>query len=76
MNSCFFGLGVMLVVHIIDWFGISYFDQMYMVWFMQLAAISTLTQAFLARPSATAVEEGVIEPEIEPEMEAQLKAES
>jgi hypothetical protein len=49
------GLGVMLLVHIVDWFGITYFDQMYMVWFMHLAVISTLSQAYLARP-ATATE--------------------
>ena len=69
------GLGVMLVVHIIDWFGITYFDQMYMVWFMQLAAIATLSQACLARPAA-AVEEDILKTEIEPEVEAPLKAES
>jgi hypothetical protein len=38
------GLGVMLVVHIANWFGITYFDQMYVVWFMQLAAVSTLSE--------------------------------
>lgn len=42
------GLGVMLVVHIINWFGITYFDQMYMVWFMQLAAISSISASCLA----------------------------
>lgn len=37
------GLGVMLVIHIVDWFGITYFDQMYVIWFMQLAAVSSLS---------------------------------
>jgi hypothetical protein len=37
------GLGVMLVIHIVDWFGITYFDQMYVIWFMQLATISSLS---------------------------------
>jgi len=37
------GLGVVLIVHIINWFGISYFDQMSVIWFMQLAVVSTLT---------------------------------
>jgi hypothetical protein len=37
------GLGVMLTVHIVNWMDISYFDQMYVVWFMQLAAISTIS---------------------------------
>ena len=44
------GLGAMLVVHIINWFGISYFDQMYMVWFMQLAAVASITEAVLKQP--------------------------
>lgn len=38
------GLGVMLTVHIFNWIGVSYFDQIYVVWFMQLAAISKLSQ--------------------------------
>lgn len=38
------GLGVMLTVHIANWFGIAYFDQMYVVWFMQLATISVLCE--------------------------------
>jgi hypothetical protein len=40
----FWGMGVTLSVHIINWFGIAYFDQIYMVWFMQLAFVSALTQ--------------------------------
>ncbi len=43
-EAMFWGLGCMLSVHIVNWFGISYFDQIYVVWFMQLAAISTLSQ--------------------------------
>jgi hypothetical protein len=38
------GLGCMLTAHIANWLGITYFDQTYLLWFMQLAAISTLTQ--------------------------------
>lgn len=52
-----FGMGVMLVIHIIDWFGICYFDQMYMIWFMELAAISSVAEAYLAAPVAIAIEE-------------------
>jgi hypothetical protein len=40
----FWGLGVMLFMHIVNWFGVCYFDQIHMVWFMQLAAISSLSQ--------------------------------
>jgi hypothetical protein len=40
------GFGVVLAVHIANWFGITYFDQMYVVWFMQLAAISTLSAKY------------------------------
>lgn len=39
------GLGVMLVGHVFNWFGITYFDQTYVIWFMQIATISTLAQA-------------------------------
>ena len=33
------GLGVMLVVHLFNWIGITYFDQTYAVWYFQLAAV-------------------------------------
>jgi hypothetical protein len=45
------GLGVLLLIHIIDWFGITYFDQMYMVWFMQLATISTICEQHSQAPA-------------------------
>jgi hypothetical protein len=32
------GLGVLMVGHIFNWFGITYFDQTYMIWAVQLAA--------------------------------------
>ena len=38
------GLGITLLIHIVDWFGITYFDQMYVIWFMQIATISTLCE--------------------------------
>lgn len=41
------GLGVMLFVHIVNLIGVTYFDQFYVVWFMHLAAISTLSEIFL-----------------------------
>jgi hypothetical protein len=44
------GLGVMLTVHIANWFGITYFDQFYIVWFMQLAAISSISASYLVLP--------------------------
>ena len=40
------GLGCALLIHIVTWFGITYFDQIYVVWFMHLAAISGISQAF------------------------------
>jgi len=36
------GMGVMLCVHIFNWFGITYFDQTYVIWFLQLAAVAGL----------------------------------
>lgn len=38
------GLGVMLLVHSVNFLGITYFDQTYAIWYLQLAAISGLTQ--------------------------------
>lgn len=43
------GLGVMLSMHIFNWFGVSYFDQFYVVWFMQFAVISNLSHTFLKK---------------------------
>lgn len=45
------GLGVMVVVHIVNWLGITYFDQTYMIWFMQLAAVSNLTEKYFEMPA-------------------------
>lgn len=38
------GLGAALAGHAFNFFAITYFDQIYVVWFMQLAAISTISQ--------------------------------
>ena len=51
------GLGVMLAVHIVNWFGIIYFDQMYVIWFMQLAAISTLSYLCVNVEATASLEE-------------------
>ena len=55
------GLGAVLTVHIINWFGIAYFDQMYVIWFMQLAAVSSLSNqivmAAYEEPPAVTVDE-------------------
>lgn len=41
------GLGAMLAGHIANWIGITYFDQIYMVFLMQLAIISSLTHKYM-----------------------------
>ena len=43
-------LGVMLVVHVFNWVGIPYFDQTYVLWFMQLAMIASITDK-MTRPT-------------------------
>lgn len=43
----YWALGVVLLVHVAAWFGTSYFDQSYVVWFFHLAAIATVTDACL-----------------------------
>lgn len=40
------GLGAMLAVHIENWFAISYFDQFYVIWFLQLAAVVSVSQMY------------------------------
>jgi hypothetical protein len=42
------GLGAMLGVHVITWFGVSYFDQVAVVWFLQLAALVAVTEELTA----------------------------
>jgi hypothetical protein len=37
------GLGVTLLVHISNWFGVGYFDQIKYVWYIHIAAISMLS---------------------------------
>ena len=41
-------LGVVLSVHVFNWFGMVYFDQYYAVFFMQLATLSTLCHQCIA----------------------------
>jgi hypothetical protein len=55
-------LGVTLVVHLVDWFGITYFDQMYLVWSMQIGAIATLSQTQLAGKEHLLAVDTVTEP--------------
>jgi hypothetical protein len=38
------GVGVMLLVHISNWFGVTYYDQMKYVWFMQLSIVAMLDE--------------------------------
>lgn len=45
----FWGLGVMLLVHVINWLSIPYFDQSAVLWLMELAIIANLT-ASIIRP--------------------------
>jgi hypothetical protein len=42
------GLGVMLTVHCINWMGITYFDQSYVIWYFHLALIVNLTESCCA----------------------------
>lgn len=40
-------LGVVLTIHVFNWFGMVYFDQYNVVFFIQLAAISTLSHIYI-----------------------------
>jgi hypothetical protein len=48
----YWALGVMLTVHIVNWFGITYWDQMNSVWFLQLGAIGTVAHLRLTKPES------------------------
>ena len=48
------GLGVMLVGHILNFFAISYFDQIYVIWFMQLAFVASITDGCALVPMQAA----------------------
>lgn len=43
IEPLYFGLGVMLAAHVFNWLGITYWDQSYVIWFMHLAVLRTLT---------------------------------
>ena len=45
VEPLYWGLGVMLNVHIVNWFGITYWDQSNAVWFLHLAMIGSLAFA-------------------------------
>jgi hypothetical protein len=46
------GLGVMLLVHVFNWIGITYFDQTYVVWYLQFAAVVGVSLAYSQGTSA------------------------
>jgi hypothetical protein len=43
------GLGCALLVHIVTWFGITYFDQFEAIWLLQFAAIAAVTREYIER---------------------------
>ena len=59
------GLGVMLLVHMFNWLGITYFDQTYVIWFMQLAAIATLSEHCIHSAATDGLDDGQASPEID-----------
>jgi hypothetical protein len=56
------GMGIMLAVHAVNWFGISYFDQFYVIWFLHLAAISSVAGLIWRRTDVRAVRDLSPEP--------------
>jgi hypothetical protein len=55
MTLLLWALGSTLASHAANFFAVAYFDQIYVVWFMQLAAISSLASPYLVpRTMATA----------------------
>jgi hypothetical protein len=66
------GLGATLAVHVVGWFGVSYFDQIYVIWFLQLACIVSITDEILSgrglKPNETAATQPVAAQRTEPAM--------
>lgn len=54
VERLYWGAGVMLTVHVLNWFAITYFDQTNYMWFFHLALIGTLTGNALSRDPARA----------------------
>jgi len=50
------GLGVLLVGHISNWFGITYFDQFYMIWSMQLAAMASISDEVIRKEASPVID--------------------
>lgn len=56
MEFLLWGFGAMLAGHIANWLGITYFDQSYVMWFMQLAAVSSVTASCLQNATEQSLE--------------------
>ena len=47
LEHIYWGLGVVLTVHLANWFSITYWDQINLVWFMHISIVSGLTSEVL-----------------------------
>lgn len=65
-EAMLWGLGAVLITHVVNWLGITYFDQTYVIWFMQLAAISTLTELVMKTAIVSEFTEERQAPQLEP----------
>jgi hypothetical protein len=55
----FWGIGVMMSVHLFNWFSISYWDQSNVVWFFHLALVGSLTSQVLQAQTDSGTKEPV-----------------
>ncbi|HWF19899.1 MAG TPA: hypothetical protein VG754_11555 [Verrucomicrobiae bacterium] len=60
-EAMLWGLGAALMAHIANWQGIVYFDQSYMVWFLQLAAMTSVSSACIEADEAETVRVSPVE---------------
>jgi hypothetical protein len=51
LEPILWSLGVALTAHIMNWLGITYFDQFNMMWFLHLAALASLCEFCLRSPA-------------------------
>jgi hypothetical protein len=62
----YWSLSVVLAVHTVNWLGVTYFDQMYVVWFFHIAVISTLTERVIRSGQYESTKKSTVSPFIRP----------
>jgi hypothetical protein len=73
MQYIYWGLGVTVWVHVANWFSITYWDQIHVVWFMHLAMISGLTDEAIRRHNLCAPTAGSLPQTLRPDFATHVR---